>query len=195
MSTDLVLTTERMKPALCLALREILSEMSAQATQVISAKSRVRIQALLQDAANKGAELITAEDGRDWETKDNQQSRVHPTIIAGVTKDMDFWELESFGPVVGLATVADVNEAVSVVNSCEYGLSAAVFTKSDLKAIHLGRRLDVAAVHINGPTVHDEATLPHGGFKNSGWGRFGGHWALDEFLQTKTVLVNDATAH
>ncbi|CAK7215082.1 hypothetical protein SBRCBS47491_002361 [Sporothrix bragantina] len=194
MSTDLVLVSERTKPVLCRALRAALSEMSAQATHVISAKSRARIHALLQDAANKGAQLITAEDRPDLVKEDSPESRVHPTIIEGVTKDMDFWELESFGPVVGLATVADIDEAVSVVNSCEYGLSAAIFTKSDIKAIHLGRKLDVASVHINGPTVHDEATLPHGGFKNSGWGRFGGHWAFEEFLQTKTVLVNDLHA-
>lgn len=188
MSTDLVLVTERMQPALSQALQAVLSEKAVHATQVISAKSCARVKALLQDAASKGAQLVTVSSQQDQGNKD---SSVYPTIIEDVTKDMDFWDQESFGPVVGLVTVADFAEAASVVNSCEYGLSAAIFTKSDLKAIHLGRQLDVAAVHINGPTVHDEATLPHGGFKNSGWGRFGGHWAIEEFLQTKVVLVND----
>ncbi|KIX09237.1 uncharacterized protein Z518_00316 [Rhinocladiella mackenziei CBS 650.93] len=182
MSTDIVLTTEESYPKLCAALEKAYTSLHTHATQVISIKSEERIQLLLKDAESKGASLFPQ--------LSHNGGGLEPTIIKDLKREMAFWEEESFGPLVGIAKVKDVDEAVETVNQCNYGLSAAIFTQSNLKMMDLGRRLNCGAVHINGPTVHDEATLPHGGFRESGWGRFGGHWAFEEFLQTKTVIVN-----
>ncbi|KAJ9144177.1 putative Aldehyde dehydrogenase [Pleurostoma richardsiae] len=185
MSTDIVLVSTKTRPLLCQTLREKIETASSTfVTRVVNSKSNVRIRALLEDAAAKGASIFPPLVPPGSVRPENA------TLIEGLTNDMEFWRQESFGPVVGVATYADIDEAINTVNDSEYGLSAAVFTQSSLEAMELARRLDVGAVHVNGPTVHDEATLPHGGFKSSGWGRFGGHWAFDEFTHTKTIIVN-----
>ncbi|KAL6793032.1 Aldehyde/histidinol dehydrogenase [Trichoderma sp. SZMC 28012] len=185
MSTDIVLVPRKLKSAFCTLVRQRLESASAiQVKHVINRRSTTRILGLLDDAARKGATVITAS------SLDGEHGPLYGTVIEGLTKDMEFWQNESFGPVVGIATYDTVDEAVEVINECEYGLSGAIYTASSLQAIPLARRIDSGAVHINGPTFHDGFTLPHGGHKNSGFGRFGSHWAFEEFLQTKTVIAN-----
>ncbi|KAH8881045.1 aldehyde dehydrogenase [Thozetella sp. PMI_491] len=181
MSTDLVLVSEAKKSLLCEMLRERLKSASQNVTRTINAKSGARVKALQDDAVNKGASVSTASGGEGLEDG---------LLIENVSPDMDFWHQESFGPVVGIAVYRDINEAVAIVNDCSYGLSTALFTQPTLSALELASRLNVGAIHINGPTVHDEPTLPHGGHKDSGWGRFGGCWGFEEFLHTKTVIMN-----
>jgi acyl-CoA reductase-like NAD-dependent aldehyde dehydrogenase len=185
MSTDIVLVPEKLKSAFYSVVRQRLESASAvQVKHVINRQSSTRILGLLDDAARKGATVITAS------SLDGEHGPLYGTVIEGLTRDMEFWQTESFGPVVGIATYESLDEAVDMINECEYGLSGAIYTASSLQAIPLARRLDTGAVHINGPTFHDGFTLPHGGNKNSGFGRFGSHWAFEEFLQTKTVVAN-----
>lgn len=114
------------------------------------------------------------------------------TVVEGVTPDMDIYSHESFGPLISLIPIETTDEAVAVaiVNECRYGLSAAVHSKDDYRALSLAKELQVGAVHINGATVHDESTLLHGGYRDSGWGRFGAGWGLAELVQTKTMVMN-----
>lgn len=185
MSTDVVLIPQKLKSAFCSLIRQRLESASAiQVRHVINRRSSARIMALLDDAARKGAMVITAS------SLDGEHGPLYGTVIEGLTKDMEFWQAESFGPVLGIATYETMDEAVEMINGCEYGLSGAIYTASSLQAIPLARKLDTGAVHINGPTFHDGFTLPHGGHKNSGFGRFGSHWAFEEFLQTQTVIAN-----
>lgn len=81
-------------------------------------------------------------------------------------------------------------QAVKIVNDSLYGLSGAIFSRNHMNALSLAKKIHTGAIHINSATVHDEPTLPHGGRKDSGWGRFGGHWGLEEFLQTKTIILH-----
>lgn len=111
-------------------------------------------------------------------------------LVEDLNTNMDLFFTESFGPVLGLKVVETVSEAIKVARLSEYGLSAAIWTKSHHLALTLAQQLNVGAVHVNGMTVHDEATLPHGGRGDSGYGRFGGAWGLQEFLQTQTVVLN-----
>ncbi|KAL3475749.1 aldehyde dehydrogenase [Aspergillus californicus] len=185
MSTDIVLVSATSRPELTRLLQNrIESVASSHVTGVINLKSQLRIKDLLDDATAKGASFTTAA-GLPGATSPHRAILIEP-----VTRDMDFWVQESFGPLIGVAQYDDIEEAIAAVNDSEYGLSASLFTKSTLGAMKLARRLNVSAVHINGMTVHDEVSLPHGGHKNSGWGRFGGHWAFDEFMHTQTVIVN-----
>lgn len=180
MSTDIVLVSRTVEAQFRLKLREKFRSVTSQeATRVVSAKSEARIQALLNDAESKGASLTREGHGP-----------LPATLVEDVTPEMDYWSAESFGPILGLRLFEDPSEAVKMVNGSDYGLSAAIFSRDQLKALAMAKKLQVGAIHINASTVHDEAPLPHGGYKNSGWGRFGGSWAFEEFLQTKTIIMN-----
>jgi vanillin dehydrogenase len=96
---------------------------------------------------------------------------------------------ESFGPVVTVVPVDGIDEAVRVANDTEYGLSAAVFGRDVPRAFDVARRIESGICHVNGSTVHDEPQMPFGGVKASGWGRFGGRAALDEFTELRWITV------
>ena len=116
---------------------------------------------------------------------------MRPIVIEGITKDMDLYYTESFGPTVSLFSFEDEDEAIDMANDTEYGLSAAVFTESLTTGLRVAKRIESGAVHINGMSVHDEPALPHGGVKKSGWGRFNASFGLEEFLRCKTVTWSD----
>jgi acyl-CoA reductase-like NAD-dependent aldehyde dehydrogenase len=103
---------------------------------------------------------------------------------------MRIYHEESFGPVVSIVEVDDVEEAVRVANDTEYGLSASVFGSEDA-ASEVARRLETGMCHINDTTVHDEPQAPFGGVKASGWGRFGGQAAVEEFTELRWITVQD----
>jgi acyl-CoA reductase-like NAD-dependent aldehyde dehydrogenase len=140
-----------------------------------------RVAGLVEDAVSHGAEVLSGgePDGPLFP----------PTVLAGVTPKMRvYWE-ESFGPVVGIVEVDGPNEAVRVANDTEYGLAAAVFGRHVPTALDVARRIESGICHVNGSTVHDEAQMPFGGVKASGWGRFGGTAALEEFTELRWMTV------
>jgi aldehyde dehydrogenase (NAD+) len=110
-----------------------------------------------------------------------------PTILSNVKAGSDFACEETFGPVVSIFEVDGEDEAVALANDTRYGLSAAVFTKDISKGLALAERIESGIVHINDQTVHDEPQFPFGGVKDSGWGRFGGRAALEEFTELRWV--------
>ncbi|KAJ7060561.1 Aldehyde/histidinol dehydrogenase [Mycena amicta] len=150
--------------------------------------------ALVADAVCKGARLLhgdyTAEEAHP-ETGEPSSTRLRPIIVEGVTKEMDLYAVESFGPSVSLIVVESEEEAVRIANDSDYGLNAAIFTRDLARGLRVAKRLECGNVHINSMSVHDEAALPHGGVKNSGWGRFNGKWGLDEFLRFKTITFKE----
>jgi vanillin dehydrogenase len=140
-----------------------------------------RVAGLVEDAVSHGAEVLSGgePDG----------ALFPPTVLAGVTPKMRvYWE-ESFGPVVGIVDVDGRDEAVRVANDTEYGLAAAVFGRHVPTALDVARRIESGICHVNGSTVHDEAQMPFGGVKASGWGRFGGTAALEEFTELRWMTV------
>jgi acyl-CoA reductase-like NAD-dependent aldehyde dehydrogenase len=116
-------------------------------------------------------------------------------VLAGVTPEMRIYAEESFGPVVALVPVDGVDEAVRVANDTEYGLAAAVFSADVPAALDVARRIESGICHVNGPTVHDEPQMPFGGVKDSGWGRFGGSAALEEFTELRWLTVQQTPRH
>jgi len=98
---------------------------------------------------------------------------------------------ESFGPVLCVVRVKGIDEAVRVVNVSEYGLSAAVFGHDVLRAFQVAKRVHSGICHINGPTVQDEGQMPFGGMKGSGYGRFGGKAAIDQFTELRWITVQE----
>ena len=110
-----------------------------------------------------------------------------PTVLTNVKTGTSFACEETFGPVVSVIEVKDEEEAVAVANDTAYGLSAAVFTRDFAKGMAIAERIESGIVHINDQTVHDEPQVPFGGVKDSGWGRFGGKAALEEFTELRWI--------
>jgi acyl-CoA reductase-like NAD-dependent aldehyde dehydrogenase len=116
-------------------------------------------------------------------------SIMEATVIDRVTPIMRIYREESFGPAKSVIRVDGVDEAVRVANDTEYGLSSAVFSRDINRALDVAGRLDTGICHINGPTVHDEAQMPFGGVKGSGYGRFGGRAAVAEFTDLRWITI------
>lgn len=137
---------------------------------------------LLRDAQGKGATLLNG----DLEAAESTPTRLRPIIVKGVTTQMDLYKLESFGPSVALYEVETEEEALRLANDTEYGLTSAVFTEDLRRGLRIAKAIETGACHINAMSVHDEAALPHGGAKASGYGRFNSI-GLDEWVRTKTI--------
>ncbi|MFN7027723.1 MAG: aldehyde dehydrogenase family protein, partial [Pseudorhizobium sp.] len=117
------------------------------------------------------------------------------TLLDHVTPAMRIYSEESFGPVAAVVRVGSPDEAVRVANDTEYGLSAAVFGRDVNRAMNIARRIESGICHVNGPTVHDEAQMPFGGVKSSGYGRFGGKAGIGEFTELRWLTVQDGEIH
>jgi acyl-CoA reductase-like NAD-dependent aldehyde dehydrogenase len=113
----------------------------------------------------------------------------YPTVLTDVKAGTPFSCEETFGPVVSVIEVKNAEEAIAVANNTVYGLSASVFTGNFMKGLDIAERIESGIVHINDQTVHDEPQLPFGGIKDSGWGRFGGKAALEEFTELRWISM------
>lgn len=140
-----------------------------------------RVEAMVTDALDQGATLL-AGGGRDG-------AIVPATLLDHVTDRMRIYAEESFGPAKSVIRVRGVDEAVRVANDTEYGLSSAVFGRDVTRAMAVARRLQTGICHINGPTVNDEAQIPFGGVKGSGYGRFGGMAGIAEFTDLRWITI------
>jgi len=116
-------------------------------------------------------------------------------VIAKVTPEMRLFREESFGPVVAITRARDEEHAIELANDTEYGLSASVFTRDIARGLKVARRIQSGICHVNGPTVHDEAQMPFGGMKASGYGRFGGKAGIDAFTELRWITVETEPGH
>lgn len=113
----------------------------------------------------------------------------HPTVLTNVKPSSPFAREETFGPVVSVMEVENEEEAVRVANETAYGLSAGVISRDSVKGLAVAERIETGIVHINDQSVHDEPQVPFGGVKDSGWGRFGGRAALEEFTELRWISM------
>jgi aldehyde dehydrogenase (NAD+) len=104
-----------------------------------------------------------------------------PQIFIDVSNDMPIAKIETFGPIAPIIRVDGEDEALHVANDTEYGLSSAVFTRDEARGLRFALKLEAGMTHINDATVDDNPNSPFGGEKNSGLGRFGGEWVMQEF--------------
>jgi acyl-CoA reductase-like NAD-dependent aldehyde dehydrogenase len=115
------------------------------------------------------------------------------TLITDVPADSEFARVETFGPVAAIEIVDSAEEAVARANATGYGLSAGIITTDPDRGFQLARQIEAGIVHVNDQPVHDEPQMPFGGVKDSGWGRFGGRAAMDEFTELRWVTVQSGT--
>ena len=154
---------------------------------LVNAEAASRIRGLIDDALAKGARLVSGGGGTG--------TMLDAVALDGVTPAMRLYVEESFGPVVSIIRVGSIDEAVSVANESEFGLSAAVFGRDQARALAVARRVESGICHVNGPTVHDEAQMPFGGVKESGYGRFGGSAGIAEFTELRWITLQDGPLH
>ena len=154
---------------------------------LISLDAAKKMEELIADATAKGAKLVAG--GKRSGTV------VEATLLDHVTPEMRVYAEESFGPVKPIIRVAGEEEAIRIANDTEYGLSSAVFSRDIQRAMAVAARIESGICHVNGPTLHDEAQMPFGGVKGSGYGRFGGKAAIAEFTDLRWITVEDSAQH
>lgn len=149
---------------------------------LVSSTQQARVRAYIDTGVAEGAELVL--DGRD--TGLGTGYFVGPTIFSGVTEEMTIAREEIFGPVLSIMGYRDEDDAVRIANTSEYGLSGGVWSADPQRAEAVARRIRTGQVYINGGAFNTDA--PFGGYKQSGIGREGGVFGLEEFLEIKTIL-------
>ena len=142
---------------------------------------------LIDDALKRGAEQLVGGE--------TNGVLMPAHVIDKVTPKMRLFRDESFGPLVGITRARDEAHAVELANDTEYGLSAAVFTRDTARGLRVARQIKSGICHINGPTVHDEAQMPFGGVKSSGYGRFGGKAGIDSFTELRWITIETLPGH
>jgi acyl-CoA reductase-like NAD-dependent aldehyde dehydrogenase len=156
-------------------------EGSAPLGAVINAKAVSHILQLVDDAVSNGAVQVTGNAGKGL--------LVPAIVVDKVTPAMKLFRDESFGPVVAVIRARDEAHAIELANDTQYGLSAAVFTRDVMRGMEVARQIKSGICHINGPTVHDEAQMPFGGVKASGYGRFGGKAGIEAFTELRWITI------
>jgi succinate-semialdehyde dehydrogenase/glutarate-semialdehyde dehydrogenase len=141
------------------------------------------VAAAVDDAAGKGATVLCGgapPDGPGW--------FYPPTVVSGVTPDMDMFYEEVFGPVASLFRVGSIDEAIELANATEFGLGSNAWTNDEAERARFVRDLEAGAVFVNGMTT-SFPELPFGGVKTSGYGRELSAHGIREFCNLKTVWV------
>lgn len=154
---------------------------------LVNAEVAERIEGLVQDAVSQGATLVAGGN--------RSGTIMEATLVDHVMPGMRIYSEESFGPAKSIIRVKGVEEAIRIANDTEYGLSSAVFGRDIQRAMKVAKRIQAGICHINGPTVADEAQMPFGGVKGSGYGRFGGKAAIAEFTDLRWITIEDADQH
>ncbi|RMF81411.1 MAG: aldehyde dehydrogenase family protein [Chloroflexi bacterium] len=149
---------------------------------VINDTAAERIEAWVQEAVNNGAKLAAGgtREGR----------LIRPTVLENVTEEMKVMCMEVFGPVVNLVPFSDFEEALATADESEFGLQAGVYTRDLAKAMRAVERLNVGGVMINDVPTFRVDHMPYGGNKNSGLGREGPRFAIEEMTTLKMVVIN-----
>ena len=152
---------------------------------LISEDALATVKGRVDDAVAKGARVLVGgeADGPNYQA----------TLLADVPEDAEFAQVETFGPVAAIEVVDSADEAVARANSTPYGLAAGIITSDPDRGFALAQQIQAGIVHINDQPVHDEPQMPFGGVKDSGWGRFGGTAAMDEFTELRWITVQSGT--
>ena len=155
---------------------------STQLGTLISEKAAMQVEETVNNAVNAGAEILTGgkRNGAFYEA----------TVIDKVTPDMDLVVNETFGPVAPLIKVKTVDEAIQIANATEYGLQAGVFTENYRNAMRCANEIEAGTVFINKQSTFRTDNMPFGGFKNSGCGKEGIKYAVEEMTKTKLIGLN-----
>ncbi|WP_296847645.1 lactaldehyde dehydrogenase [uncultured Methanobrevibacter sp.] len=149
---------------------------------LISKKAAVHVEETVNNAVKDGAQILIGgkRNGAFYEA----------TVIDKVTPDMDIVVNETFGPVAPLIKVKSVDEAIKMANATEYGLQSGVFTENYRNALKCANEIEAGTIFVNKQSTFRTDNMPFGGFKNSGCGKEGIKYAVDEMTKTKLIGLN-----
>ena len=150
-------------------------------SSLISEDDRDRVASWIDEAAGGGAQVLAGGKA--------EGNLLLPTVLSGVTPDMKVCREEVFGPVVGVQTYTDFDEALRLANDTKYGLQAAVYTANLEKAIRAARTLDFGGVLVNEMPTWRADQMPYGGLRDSGNTREGPAYAVREMTELRLVIV------
>ncbi len=163
------------------------TEEGVQIGPLIDAAALKRVDALVADAVERGAQLVTG--GYKLEEDDLADGHFYaPTVLTGVTRDMSITQEEVFGPVAPIVSFQSEEEVLNWANDTPYGLAAYFFTRDVSRVYRVAEALQSGMVAINGTSL-SVPQAPFGGIKESGTGREGGHHGLEEYLEVKYVTL------
>jgi len=142
----------------------------------------IRVRNWVDEAVSGGARLLCGGERRG--------QLLEPMVVANVDAGMRISCDELFGPAVAVTRLSDIDEAIRLANSTNYGLSAAIFTESLDRAMRFAREVDSGNIHVNWGTMWRADLMPYGGLKESGFGKEGPKYAVEEMTEMKTVIMH-----
>ena len=161
-------------------------EESTQVGPLIDAGAVTRMEELVADARSRSAKVLTG-GSRPGSGPGNFYQ---PTVLDDVPEDARVAREEPFGPIAPVLRFHDLDDAVRIANGTPYGLQAAVYTNNLARGFTLAKRIRAGGVHLNDPTTLRWDALPFGGVKESGLGREGLRYAMQEMTEVKLISVN-----
>lgn len=141
-----------------------------------------RVSKSIDEAISQGARLICGGNRRG--------TVVAPTVLADVRPDMRISREELFGPAVGVTRASSIDEAIALANDSRFGLSAGIFTQDIDAAVKFARQVDSGNIQINWGPMWRADLMPYGGLKESGMGKEGPKYAIEEMTEMKTVVIH-----
>ena len=156
-------------------------EMDTIIGPLINAAALATVQRRVDAAAAAGARVLTGGG--------TTGTCFQATLVMDVPADSELANTETFGPVATIEVVSNEDEAVARANDTSYGLASGIITSDPDRGMAVANRIEAGIVHVNDQPVHDEPQMPFGGVKDSGWGRFGGTFAMDEFTELRWITV------
>jgi glyceraldehyde-3-phosphate dehydrogenase (NADP+) len=149
---------------------------------MIRERDAVRVESWVNEAVGAGAKLVTGGV--------RQGTLYQPTILADVAPSMRVSCDELFGPAVAVTRCSDIDEAICLANSTNYGLSASIFTRDLERAMRFAREVDSGNLHVNWGSMWRADLMPYGGLKDSGLGKEGPKYAVREMSEEKMVVFH-----
>ena len=191
MSTEKIIVVDAVADAFETAFKAKVESLTVGAPEDKSSLASVadrdtvdHVSKLVSDAISKGAETYGG-------ALPEAGTIMPAMVVSGATPEMNIYSAETFGPITTVMRARDEDHAVEIANDTEYGLTSAIFTHDTQRGMAIAKRLQTGIAHINGPTVGDEAQMPFGGTKASGYGRFGGTASIDEFTELRWITIED----
>jgi len=189
-STQRVLTAGKVYPDFLAALKPKVEAITAgdqmdakvKMGPMVREKDAVRVEEWVREAVGAGARLVTGGERRG--------AVYAPTVVADVKPNMRISSEELFGPAVAVTPFDDLDQAIALANDTNYGLSAAIFTESLEHAMKFAREVQSGNLHINWGPQWRADLMPYGGLKESGFGKEGPRYAVEEMTELKLVVMH-----
>ena len=149
---------------------------------MISEAAARRLESWIDEAVNRGAKVIIGGERKG--------TLFYPTLVENVPEDVSLFCEEAFGPIILLYPYDTIEDAIRGVNNTKYGLQAGVFTNDYRRALDIARRIEVGGVMINDVPTYRADQMPYGGVKQSGLGREGPRFAIEELTEIKVITFD-----